>query len=1461
MSISRFAGALVGALLFSTATARAQSPVAPMGAQNVALGPGTGVTAPVSPTGGVAASVPLSLPAARGGVPVPLSIIYTGSARVGAAGAGWDIPLSYVRVSSSATRRKPSVSSSSDLQGVVGEQITVTLGGATTIMVPRSGSDVWIPAVGSEYEELAAVPQGWELRTASGLIYTFTIQDRAPEITLLSDIRDVAGHDHVRLGYATTASCRSGYSPETNLTSLEYGTRADDTALYRVELSYGPWFIDNTISHCPVAGAPSTAMTLGRDPVTSSRASILNRVAVLSYDNLAASATARKRVRQYELTYQPDPDTAMPRLSSVAMRGEQGLASDPLLPVATYTYGASTDGNSLVFSPAAEVFQGYGAIPNIGAHLATTAEQRYPATIDPHFPIPSEFRIWIQESRAASHVVRDFTGDGLPDVIWKDGDTWHMRRGQLVGGVATLDATDYTWNDFPEISAEVTYRTDPVTTDTWVEFMDWNGDGRMDVVSAIGVDVDHWRVWLNQGIVGTHLTWKAIDAPVANLRKRLYDEGRLYLPEVPSEVLPLERAKTAPRFSVSWCVSGHWYRTQFLGVAYDAWYASPCTQSPDIVDERHVDTISEWSLRDVNGDGYPDFDLGAAVAAKSSHDSLSPGFGLECLGREPENTFPKPIDNLGTQYEVQYTCTRIEQRWIEPKYVCPTAADPNESCSGAYWNVIGPLDTTSPVAFTGQATGVGDWWVNGVPDSTAMDMFNPNPSYEASGRIDSMGDGLPNYIASDEYGSVHQIAFDSNRDALCTPGAPADTHYQTWQVAGYADLNGDGIPDWLGRELIVCPGGDCTKPPSHSGVWRVRFGTGGGLGPARVIAEDAATDFQLSYSDNTCGVADTAQTTAAITTAGLLDVDGDGKPELVHVTNGKFLVRRILSPGGGPAAGGQSPLASGRLITVSNGDGATVAIDYFNNKDGRATPLPFPEIVVSAERTTLPSGAGDQVASSYFAYDGAALAYDPYSSRWAFPGYLKQLTLASASQGTPYAGTLVVSERSSVVIAPQVWSHLALNGRPQRVSRYEGQFAATGPGGIRDLLSSLVDTDPRLRAHTELAWGLRPLPTDDVMTDADQCEVIAADGTFPSGDAFLCKRAGIVYVASTLQWEGTAAPPSTSNVQSGSVVTQVDQFGRPTQVTLLGDTRRTDDDLCETIDYAAPSTADPTFTAGVTSAVRAVHTTDCGWTNPTWVGTAAGGHWSAGTPIFIGGERFAYDGLPEGQLSIGRPTTHTIERYDVGSGAPMGSSSEKYWYDAKGNVSNIERSRVLGTAATQSTSINYDPWAATPMGISVSATNASTMVATSQTSTWPSVPENRAGVNADATVVERDGFGRPRKVTRFGTDGAAHVLLRIDYDDTPGARTVTTTSYSADVAADGTTSGPVRKTITRLDALGRAALSWRQLGADYSGVVVERNLRFDAMGRVLFSANPYPASGPPGLTDSSAFGTSYVYND
>ncbi len=90
-------------------TGHAGAQITPVGGHHPTRGPGGGLEAGVSPTGGYNTAVPLELPSPRGQIPVPLTVTYTGGTRAGAAGVGFDVPLSYVRMSRQLRGRKPAI--------------------------------------------------------------------------------------------------------------------------------------------------------------------------------------------------------------------------------------------------------------------------------------------------------------------------------------------------------------------------------------------------------------------------------------------------------------------------------------------------------------------------------------------------------------------------------------------------------------------------------------------------------------------------------------------------------------------------------------------------------------------------------------------------------------------------------------------------------------------------------------------------------------------------------------------------------------------------------------------------------------------------------------------------------------------------------------------------------------------------------------------------------------------------------------------------------------------------------------------------------------------------------------------------------------------------------------------------------------------------------------------------------
>jgi hypothetical protein len=165
----RAACALTLAAIAVVAPAVGRAQLAPA-SYHATVGEGTGLGGQVSPTGGFSAEVPLDLPAARGGVPIPLRVVYTGQARAGAAGVGWDVPMSYVAWQTDA-HTKPAA------RGVEDERprrLILALDGAAERMLATDASETrFVPYISDQHRELVRSGDGWLLRALDNLEYRF----------------------------------------------------------------------------------------------------------------------------------------------------------------------------------------------------------------------------------------------------------------------------------------------------------------------------------------------------------------------------------------------------------------------------------------------------------------------------------------------------------------------------------------------------------------------------------------------------------------------------------------------------------------------------------------------------------------------------------------------------------------------------------------------------------------------------------------------------------------------------------------------------------------------------------------------------------------------------------------------------------------------------------------------------------------------------------------------------------------------------------------------------------------------------------------------------------------------------------------------------------------------------------------------------------------------------------------
>ena len=191
----------------------------------------------VNASGGYGASVPLELPAARGGMIVPLHIGF-GARGVGAAGLGWDVPLSYVRRDLSFAGRRPALRADQTPQGR--EQVLLSLQGQTHHMV-RKGSD-WIAKHHAPEIVLREQNGTWVLFDGEGYSYFFVAP---PALTgtgvwLLSSLTGPGGTT-VQLEYEiTTPALTGGSGLSIDLVRIQYNTHPDTgCAKHEVGLVYG----------------------------------------------------------------------------------------------------------------------------------------------------------------------------------------------------------------------------------------------------------------------------------------------------------------------------------------------------------------------------------------------------------------------------------------------------------------------------------------------------------------------------------------------------------------------------------------------------------------------------------------------------------------------------------------------------------------------------------------------------------------------------------------------------------------------------------------------------------------------------------------------------------------------------------------------------------------------------------------------------------------------------------------------------------------------------------------------------------------------------------------------------------------------------------------------------------------------------------------------------------------------
>jgi RHS repeat-associated protein len=1350
-------------ILLLGSTARSQ--VAPIGAHHTSVGGGAGQLSPVSPTGGYNATVPISLPSPRGGLSLPFELRYTGTGKAGAAGIGWDVPLWYVRRSASKWHRKPALASDLVGEDVFPERVFLSMGDSTQRMVRGPDDGLYLPFAADEYMELREEGATFTLSTARGVDYVFNHAGIAdPSLWLLTEVRDRVGTERIVLRYNGLL-----------LSGMSY-TYVGNTPLYDVTLQYGSW------------ASPQVFGTIWSGDVEVTRSSMLTQVIVQARNNLDAGSSLRT-IRTYHLDYAPDEDTTAPRLVTVDVSGDE----DPIvekLPVARYEYGSisirKVEGLGDPGDPYNENYVGFGApvvVPRDAAALAAGATRvagswGYKPDDDDGL---RKDEVW------SKYTIRDFTGDGVADLVYRDGGTWHLVKGVVTDAGFSLDggpATSWTqpseihfqrilyWEDSAAIGNE-DQRADMITTETLATFVDVNGDGRLDVIDARTGNPSIWEVWLNREGTDGLPVWEARDYYVDHLVAYLELKGIDLDAYFDTHWTPIERTRSWQAKEMRVCET------------YDP-DGFPCVSAPGYERKGEVDTIAEWALTDVNADSFPDL-VANTVPVRECDDEDGPWGGYTAGGYEYAQYEREEYLSMGS-------CTLLGEL-PTPGNELAVFLNPMGALVGGYVSDRPPSE--SPETWDADPDyGVMRWSNGDGEGGPYVEGFTPVPPWRTSGFRDVHGTGRPKHFRDDDVEDGYE-RFEDDRHHSC--GSGGDQQVTSKQTRGLVDLNGDGVPDLVYREG--------TK-------WRVRFGTTASFGPPREILSEL--EFALSESSGNC-------TGAMSTKAGLIDLDGDGKPELVREEGDGAVLRaaKILTTDG--VVGG---VHAGRLVAIDNGYGARTEIRYANNKAEENTPhqVPAPEIVVAETQVIVTDGSAVDNVTTRYAYGTADSRYDPGADRRVFTGYRRMVTLVGGS--TERTGADLIEGHATLVDrrAPSAWeagyAELVLGGRVEEIHWLEGIF---GPDP-RNLLW-LEAPYPQVRAHESFSYEVTELDVAE-WTAGDlgraECVDIREDGA--QGLDLLCHHAGVIGPAAIFEWEGLEAPSQGQrNVARASAVTEVDERGRPLEIVEYGDMRTFDDDRCITIHYASGA-------ASPVSVIASIRTTDCGWINKTLSGL--GGTWVPGEPERIAGQRFLYDDLPQDSVSRGRLTSRIVENYDTSDGSFLGEHvAVTLTYDALGNVDQAVAARELGTFATRTTSFAYDDFGTSLLSTTESATDVA-LVFTQfiETSSWPSEPIVETNLNGVSTTTFRDHFGRPVRV-QVSAPGLDHVVSEIEY--APGGLEVTGTTYPAGA-------GEAQRVHTHLDALGRVRFRQVELGTDYdSSTLVTDLVEFDSFGRPVYAAAPF----------------------
>ncbi len=1381
----------------------------------------------VGASGGYATSIPLDLPPARGGIPLPLQVV-SGGHGFGAAGVGWDVPLSFVRVDVSYGHRRPANSPNAPI--APRKLVTVALPGQQAEMI-EAGPNAWVgrnaPMLSMRMEDGM-----WKVFDGSGLTYTFSktpcgalcpsvgalglyllvaIDSPGNSLALNYDIRLIT------LPNASTAALTI------DLIGLSYNVHPSAAcSKNQITLTY---------DDPPATDPPRGLSVMGTSAIVRKRK--LVSIDVLSRGN--SCSTSLERLRMYSLSYTDDPDTQQKRLASVTMFGRQGTPEASVaLPIAEYTYGTAT---SVSPTNGARVLQYVNsqtlALPfGLEAKIASTETESI-------WPFGNTGGV---TASASPQLLSDFTGDGRPDLVYeKNQQLWispnvpsgigetsltSQSSSLLNDATYTASGTDgslSTRNRFNSLLSDN-------TTDIWIQATDFNGDGRVDIINAREMP-GRWVVYLNTpGSGPSGVRWVRREIDITGLYSELTSLGYA----LDSTRVPLSRRYTAHEFRSRSCYryehvdddgEGYFWvsHPELINVAEGCYTGAAGDPNPPNVEWGEQATAIDWELRDLNGDGYPDLVYNSSPFALTMGDPYP-----EFQGFQPQLAWrdwlvrPEGNNDILARFNVAGVFL----------------------ASGA----TGATDLfAAPNAIGGGDCGVGMWASERSDGESWSRTFESSTQILRCGYFDVNGDGLADRVESESSSTTsarlgtgsqmlgirvtipgNLLAQESGYLGYCDQGAqqfdPDNAWFQSHHKSALRDLTGDGVPDFI-RE----------KAP---GAFEVYVGTGAGF----ASGIDIRGAFEISHEKENCSGA------VSKTIGGLVDIDGDGKPEtLVAAGTGNAL--NVWKLAGGDTLGA----ANGGLLTeVSNGYGAKTLITYRSAKEDATTQhqVPSPEIVVSAIETKGTMLLGGSLARTRYAYGNTSLYFDSTLDAYRATGYLRRVEQRTTnSVSGKEEQTSIITDRYGFdpFVGPTVserYGRYLIVGRVKDLTVLVESVPLGDPWGLLTL--DLTNAPGRI-ANTHYAYAGPQILRNVPVWTSDDCIEMSKSYDYDYSSAYnvynSCLVSGLLYPRQTTSWRGTVGPPSDQNVQTSSTLLKIDQFGRVTSVLIENDVHDPGDDYCIDTTYAVPTGTD----AKVLNAVLSRKKWGCGAKD-------------IGSPTFAE-ESFEYDHLLGGVVSDGLVTSHTIYRHAADTGAWLDTIRD---YDVEYNTSAnpIEVTKEREDGARRVVTLEHDAFETTVTRTVVRGSNTPDLQFVYEVDPVSLDLVTSTDPNGTSTSATLDGFGRKVLRSIATLDGPRGVVETTHYfgfepNTPPNERSVVVKAFMDPVEESEVDSEQGRVTTTYLDELGRARYSEVELGGDYDDpTLIVGKRTYDSLGRVSFEADPYPSS----QNGSTAYGTTLYYD-